>query len=197
MKDSPTDKLKLRRATRADVPALNCLMERATRVLGAGYYDAAQIESGVRHIFQADLALIDEGTQFVTELGGKLVGTGAWSQQGRLFLGELPSTPVSSAASDGRRVARLRMFFVEPDCARRGIATHLFAKCAADAEAAGFNRLELLATLPGEPLYRALGFQVDERVDARMPDGVVLGCVRMSRGIGGETTPPAAVSDVR
>lgn len=197
MKDSPTDKLKLRRATRADVPALNCLMERATRALGAGYYDAAQIESGVRHIFQADLALIDEGTQFVAELDGRLAGTGAWSRQGRLFLGELSSSPQPPAPANGDCLARLRMFFVEPDCARRGIARRLFDECAREAHAAGFNRLELLATLPGEPLYRALGFRVDERVDARMPDGVVLGCVRMSRGIGGETNPPATVSDVR
>jgi hypothetical protein len=59
----------------------------------------------------------------------------------------------------------------------------LFDRCLADAHAAGFQRLELMATLPGEPLYRALGFAADERVHLALPDGARLALVRMSRAI--------------
>jgi hypothetical protein len=40
-----------------------------------------------------------------------------------------------------------------------------------------------MATLPGEPLYRALGFTEDERLELALPDGVQMPLVRMSRAI--------------
>jgi hypothetical protein len=40
-----------------------------------------------------------------------------------------------------------------------------------------------MATLPGEPLYRALGFEADEQVKLALPDGVEVPLVRMSRTI--------------
>ncbi|MEX1246138.1 MAG: hypothetical protein WEB59_05430 [Thermoanaerobaculia bacterium] len=46
--------------------------------------------------------------------------------------------------------------------------------------AAGFQRLELAATLPGVP-REAFGFQARERLEAALPDGVVLPIVRMER----------------
>lgn len=180
MNHQPPGPLKLRRATHADVMALDRLIERATRILGARHYSPSQIESGLRHVFHVDLDLIGEGTQFLAELDGKLVGAGGWSRQHRLFLGELAAATPPPEPAVAARTARLRMFFVDPDHARQGIARQLFSVCAADARAAGFNRFELLATLPGEPLYRALGFQVDQRVEATLPDGVVLSGVLMS-----------------
>jgi hypothetical protein len=40
-----------------------------------------------------------------------------------------------------------------------------------------------MATLPGVPLYKALGFTEVERVPLTMPDGVVLAGVAMERGV--------------
>jgi hypothetical protein len=40
-----------------------------------------------------------------------------------------------------------------------------------------------MATLPGEPLYRAFGFREVERVDLTLPDGVVVAGVAMVRYI--------------
>jgi hypothetical protein len=42
---------------------------------------------------------------------------------------------------------------------------------------------ELMATLPGVPLYRALGFVDIEAVDVPMPGGLVLPCIRMGRSL--------------
>jgi hypothetical protein len=35
----------------------------------------------------------------------------------------------------------------------------------------GFTRIELVATLPGEPLYSALGYDIINPVEMTMPDG--------------------------
>jgi hypothetical protein len=61
----------------------------------------------------------------------------------------------------------------------------LFETCLAAARAAGFRELELAATMPGEPLYAALGFTVRERFTITFPDGVVLPLARMTRGTHG------------
>ena len=79
--------------------------------------------------------------------------------------------------------ARIRAFFVHPEWARRGLARQLYARCEHAAAAAKFRRFELMATLPGEPLYRALGFTAIEQVALTLRDGVALPLVRMARRI--------------
>jgi hypothetical protein len=59
----------------------------------------------------------------------------------------------------------------------------LYGRCEAAARAAGFHRLALVATLPGEPLYRALGFELDQRFTLMLPDGIEVPVARMSRPI--------------
>ena len=55
--------------------------------------------------------------------------------------------------------------------------------CVEAARAAGFTRLELMATLPGVPFYGALGFDEVETVHDVLPNGVSVGFVRMTRRI--------------
>ncbi|MDQ3013676.1 MAG: hypothetical protein M3X11_23595 [Acidobacteriota bacterium] len=47
----------------------------------------------------------------------------------------------------------------------------------------GSITIKLAATLPGEPLYAACGFQVIERIEATLPDGISLPITRMGKGI--------------
>lgn len=89
--------------------------------------------------------------------------------------------PMLDPAADA---ARIRAFFVHPDWTRRGLAKQLYDTCAREAVAAGFRRFELMAALPGEPLYRALGFPGVERVALDLRGGVSVPLVRMSRAIG-------------
>ena len=79
--------------------------------------------------------------------------------------------------------ARIRAFFVHPAAARQGLGRRLFDECRGAAAAAGFRALTLVATLPGEPLYQALGFQVTERFQLRLPDQVEVPVARMSRNV--------------
>jgi len=53
------------------------------------------------------------------------------------------------------------------------------AECLKGARAAGFRSLELVATLPGEPLYLASGFTVTERFELALPQGVRVPVSRM------------------
>ena len=53
--------------------------------------------------------------------------------------------------------------------------------CEAAARAAGFTRLALVATLPGEPLYAAMGYTVTARIDIPMRDGLTLPAAHMHK----------------
>ena len=54
--------------------------------------------------------------------------------------------------------------YTSPAFARRGIGRLILSLCEAAAAAEGFRRLELMATLSGEPLYTAYGFRPLEHV---------------------------------
>lgn len=155
------------------------------RGLSVGFYTDRQIESALRHVFGVDSQLIADGTYFLIEGDGEeIAAAGGWSRRATLYGGDQhkasSSDPLLDPVTDA---ARIRAFFVHPRYARRGLARRLFDACQDAARQAGFRALELGATLPGVPLYEALGFTARERVDAVMPDGVVLPVVRMSRPI--------------
>ncbi len=65
--------------------------------------------------------------------------------------------------------------FVRGDWARRGLGTRILEACEDAARAEGFRELSLMATLPGELLYRRFGFTAGERTTITLPDGVRLG----------------------
>jgi GNAT superfamily N-acetyltransferase len=77
--------------------------------------------------------------------------------------------------------ARIRAFFVDPSMARRGLGRRLLEHCTREALAEGFRSLELVSTLPGEPLYLASGFQVMERFDLNLPGGIDVPVSRMRK----------------
>lgn len=189
-----TPELKLRLATRADVPALATLIDRSARTLCARAYNEQQMRSWMAHAFFVDESLIDDGTYCVAEVEDRIVGAGGWSRRKRLFQGEAGAGAKAGAGEDGDArppgdPARLRMFFIDPDLTRRGIGRRIVGFCEAQAMAAGFRHFELMATLTGEPLYTACGYSVADRVELRLRDGVMVEGVRMVKGAG-----PSAVA---
>lgn len=173
----------IRVATPDDVPALQRLIGESVRALSVGYYTAEQIDSGLRHVFGVDSQLIADGTYFLIEGPRGPVAAGGWSRRATLYGGDQHKTATDTLLDPATEPARIRAFFVHPDWARRGLARRLFHACSLAARAAGFRSLQLGATLPGVPLYEALGFIAHEHVDAALPDGVVLPVVRMTRDI--------------
>jgi GNAT superfamily N-acetyltransferase len=174
---------RLRAARRDDIPVIERLIERSVRALSVGYYDGTQIESALKFMFGVDSQLVDDGTYHVIEVADALVAAGGWSRRRTLFGGDQWKHGADEPLDPSREPARIRAFFVDPSWSRRGLGRALFDACVLDARAAGFGRLELMATLPGEPLYRALGFSADERVELALPNDVRVPLVKMSRPI--------------
>ena len=173
----------LRVATHADIPTLNALIARSARQLSQGFYTPQQIESLVTHVFGVDSTLVADGTYFVVTLDDAIAACGGWSRRRTLYGGD--QRPIGSVdwLDPATDAAKVRAFFVAPEFARRGIGRALLGECARAAHAAGFRRLELMATLPGVPLYSACGFaKVRDVVDV-LPDGVSIEFVLMQRPI--------------
>jgi GNAT superfamily N-acetyltransferase len=172
----------LRLADENDVPALEKLIPLSVRTLQAPFYSAAQMDAALGPIFSVDRQLIRDGTFFVAEQCGQIVGCGGWSKRSASF-----GSDRHRAAADDNQLdpkydpARIRAFFVHPDYARRGIGRSLLLACETAARNAGFARFELVATLAGEPLYAAVGYSVVERFDISMADGLKLPAVKMAK----------------
>ena len=172
-----------RLATFADMPQLLKLIDISVRRLSAGYYTPNQIESSLKNLFGVDSRLIIDGTYYVAEINGVMVGCGGWSKRNILFGGDQHKDMEDPLLDPIKDAARIRAFFVHPDYARQGIGRHIINVCEAEAQKNGFTRFELGATLSGVPLYTAMGYQPVKRVDAVLPDGEILGVLKMEKNV--------------
>jgi N-acetylglutamate synthase-like GNAT family acetyltransferase len=177
--------LHIRPATEQDIPALENLIAQSVRVLGAQDYSDHQLESALHYLMGVDEQVIADGTYYVVEAGNQIVGSGGWSRR-RAMHGKGQALhdhaePLLNPASDA---AKVRMMFVHPDWARRGIGYRLLQVAENAARQADFKRLELMATLTGQPLYLRFGFHVVENVEYTLPDGVRFPGARMEKSIG-------------
>lgn len=175
---------RVRVATADDVPHLTELIARSGRILSAGYYTETETESAIRFIFGVDSTLVAEGTYFVAEDSGTMLGCGGWSRHQTLYGGDQRPVGAPELLLDpSRDSARIRAFFVAPEAARRGVGKSLLDECIRAAGAAGFRSLELVSTLPGVPFYAAMGFEAVGEIIDTLPDGVAVRFVRMRRAL--------------
>ena len=172
----------LRLATATDVESIRELIANSVRGLAKGIYSDAQIELSIRSVFGVDHQLIEDGTYFVAEAGSRIVGCGGWSRRRTLFgASEYAESRNSTLLDPAREPAKIRAFFVHPDAARKGIGRAILERCEAEALAAGFTAAEMMATLPGVPLYEVCGYEKHEYLDVNLPEGETIVCVRMSK----------------
>lgn len=162
--------------------------------LGPRFYTPEQATAAARYLTVPDSELIEDGTLYVClsplptlqvkpleEGEFRIVAVGGWSSRLKLFTGSEDQEGLIGRLDPERDPARIRAFFVDPVYARRGIARRLYERCASDARAAGFRSFSLMATLPGVPLYRSLGFGNERPTVVTLPDGSGLPCIEMSR----------------
>ena len=171
----------LRLATEPDVPALEKLIPLSVRALQAHCYSTAQMDVALGPVFGVDRQLIRDGTYFVAERDGMIVGCGGWSRRSSLSGGDSGRKQEDALLDPQRDSARIRAFFVHPDWARRGIGRSIMVACEQAIIAAGFRKVELSATLAGEPLYASFGYAVAERYEIPMAGGLSLPVVRMTK----------------
>lgn len=179
----------VRLATPADISALDTLIAASARALSRGFYSPAETEAAIKYVFGVNNQLIADGTYFVIDDGTTIVACGGWSFRATLYGGdqrpmaeERRASPELPPASP-TRTAKIRAFFVSPTHARQGLGVRLMDACVDAATAAGFERLELMSTLPGVPFYRRLGFRELEPVSDTLPDGTTIAFVRMDREV--------------
>jgi GNAT superfamily N-acetyltransferase len=168
-----------RLAQPGDFDALRALMDAAIAELQKPFLDERQIASS-RTIMGLDTQLVDDGTYFVVEAGGELAGCGGWSRRATLYGGD--QSPGRSAArlNPATDAARVRAMYTHPRHTRKGVGRLILSLCEDAARAEGFTTVELMATLAGEPLYRACGYEPCERLEDDR-GGVAVPLVRMRK----------------
>jgi GNAT superfamily N-acetyltransferase len=173
----------LRKARLEDRDVLRALIERSARELSVGDYQPQQVEGALQGAFGVDSQLIRDGTFFVVEHDGAMVGCGGWSYRRTLFGGDRRAERDAAELDPRTDPAKIRAFFVDPSHARKGIGTLLLQKCESEAKLRGFSRVELMSTLPGVRLYSARGYSGTERVHYEVAPGVTIEFIPMSKAI--------------
>jgi GNAT superfamily N-acetyltransferase len=173
----------LRAATPEDIPALRTLIDASVRELSRGFYSETQVESALRYVFGPDTRIIADQTYYVLPAEDAFAAAGGWSRRRTLYGGDQMKTGEDPELDPATEAARIRAFYVHPAFARRGLGRMLLEHCSRAARAAGFRRLELMSTMPGVPLYTAMGFTAIENTVQRLPDGVELPFVRMGKAL--------------
>lgn len=191
--------IRIRLAEPRDIPLLRELIEASVRGLQANDYSAPQLENALRSVYGVDTQLIADGTYFAAEPEEEqkdenaesskealLVGCGGWSKRKTLYGGDrwkeiLGAEREDSLLDPAKDAAKIRAFFVHPDCARRGIGGMILTACEEAARKAGFRRLEMGATLTGVPFYLAKGYVILEPAEVPLGNGLTLPIVRMGK----------------
>lgn len=153
----------MRPAREEDLPRLRVLFQRSIRTLAVGHYASPQIEAWAG-------AAKDEGwiepeslrDLWVAQIGVSLVG-------------------FAELSSDGEEV---RMVFVEPTVAERGIGTSLLERVEEEAARRGVERLSLRSSLNAVPFFERFGYETRAERERRLPDGTILRIVDMEKELG-------------
>ena len=173
-----------RLAYASDKPVLEALIRKSGLGLAAGFYTPKQAAAITSEIYGVDSALVADGTYFAIELADTIVACGGWGKRAIDCGGDQAKRGDDRLLDPATEPARIRAFFVDPDYARRGLGAMLLDHCTKAAARAGFTALELVATMPGEPLYLRYGFKALEKFEMHLSGGVSVALRRMRKEIG-------------
>ena len=166
-------------ATEADIPAIVALMDRAIVGPLADFLTPEQIAAS-RKLMGLDSQIIADRTYFIVEADGVLIGCGGWSRRITTYGGDHTPGRQPALLTPGIDAARVRAMYTHPDFVRRGIGRMILDLCETAALAEGYDRVELVATMGGEPLYLATGYVEIERFEDDR-SGVPVPLVRMGK----------------
>lgn len=176
--------LGVRRARPEDIPKIRHLIERSVRELQRADYDESELESALQSgLLDVDPGLVSDGTYFVAQIEGRIVGSGGWSFRRSAVNGEEGSNDELDPRAEA---AKIRAFYVLPERARLGIGARLLRESEEAARRAGFRRMELVSTLTGAPFYASRGWRSHESLEIDLPDGRTYPAIRMTKTLGKE-----------
>ncbi|NJC07469.1 GNAT family N-acetyltransferase [Polymorphobacter fuscus] len=157
------------------------MMARAIAQLQSTFLTPSEVEAS-KAVMGLDSQLILDNCYYLAELDGQLAGSGGWSRRATLYGGDHSAGRDARMLDPATEPARIRAMYTDPAFARRGVGRAVLTCCEAAARRAGFQTVELMATLSGEPLYRTSGFVAVERIfDSN--GGAPVPLVRMSKAL--------------
>lgn len=170
-------------ATEADIPALVALMDLAISGPLADFLAPEQIAAS-RVLMGLDSQIIADRTYVIVEADGVLAGCGGWSRRITTYGGDHTPGRTPEPLTPGVDAARVRAMYTHPDFLRQGIGRMILDLCETAAREAGYDRVELVATMGGEPLYLAAGYREIERFEDDR-GGAPVPLVRMGKPLAG------------
>jgi len=175
--------ISIRLARMEDVSTLKQLIPESARGLSKGFYTEQQVKSAITYIFGVDTQLVKDETYYVAEAEGTIVRCGGWSKRKTMFGGDQMKAEADPLLDPQTEAGRIRAFFIHPQWARKGIGRRIIQACEDAAKTDGFTRMELVATMPGEPLYAAMGYEVTKRFDQTVADGTLIPLAHMKKSL--------------
>lgn len=180
-RDTTAMNVYLRKATKSDIPRLKQIIEASVRILQARDYSPTQIEAALNSVYGVDTQLIEDETYWVAETESEIVACGGWSKRKTLYGGDQFEAREDTLLNPAKDAAKIRAFFVHPAHARKGIGAAILKACEEAAKSAGFQRLEMGATLSGVPFYKAKGYAAVENLEVPLSSGESLPIVKMAK----------------
>lgn len=167
-------------AQEADIAALRELMNLAIDHLQGDVLTPEQVR--VSHaVMGIDTQLVRDGTYFIVESDGALAGCGGWSPRATLYGGDHSAGRNARMLDPAREAARVRAMYTHPDHVRKGVGRLVLELCENAARAAGFSRVEMMATMAGQRLYAACGYEALAGVTYDIVDGIEVPLIRMGK----------------
>jgi GNAT superfamily N-acetyltransferase len=176
--------MQIRKANLADIAEIETMIARAVMELMGQEYSLEQRRASIGPLFGVDRQIIEDGTYYVVEHAGRLVGSGGWSFRRTLFGGDAVANRDDSRVIPGVDPAHIRAFYVDPSASRTGIGTRILFQSEADALAQGFSRYEMMATLTGRPFYVRHGYHAGTQFLFSLPGGLRFPLVHMEKSCG-------------
>jgi putative acetyltransferase len=154
----------VRRATQGDCEAIWTVHVRAIREVCSGSYPADRIAAWAQLLSPDSYGrALGEHFFIVAEDAGAILAFGQLDQS----KGEVEAV------------------YVRPDCQGQGVGAAILSQLEEAARDAGLKRLQLSSTLNAVPFYERSGYAREGGTVHRLPTGVELPCIRMSKRVSG------------
>lgn len=154
--------MEIKIAKHSDIAEIKSLMNLAIEKLQVGYLTSEQIAASHAGM-GLDTQLIDDGTYFCVWKEGRLAGCGGWSFRATLYGGNHSVGRDAVRLDSSRDRARIRAMYTHPEFTRQGVGRLILGTAEQAAKVAGFQTLEMAATLSGEAFYSSCGYHVESR----------------------------------
>ena len=136
-----------------------------------------------------DTQLIEDGTYFIIENDGEIIGCGGWSKRATLYGNDKSPGRDAALLDPAVDAARVRAMYTHPSHTRKGVGRLILNLCETAARNAGFKTVELMSTMAGVPLYHACGYEDIENIN-EPSGGIAVPLIRMRKSIDGDHDKP-------